>query len=112
MALLTTQSITRTGLEAAYSSCSAGGDTFTNSGYELIHVKNGHSAAQTVMVATPATSYGLAIADPAIEITAGEDRFIGPFPTALFNGSADTVSLSYSSTTSLTIAVLKLIPNQ
>ena len=112
MAVLTVQSVSRTGLEATYASCAAGGDTFVNSGYELIHIKNGHSGAQTVTVVTPATSYGLAIADVAVEVTAGEERFIGPFPPAVFNGASDTVSLTYSGVTSLTIAVVKLIPNQ
>lgn len=112
MAVLTVQSVSRSGLEATYASCAVGGDTFVNSGYEIIHIKNGHSGAQTVTITTPATTYGLAIADPAVEVTAGEERFIGPFPPAVFNGASDTVSLTYSGVTSLTIAILKVIPNQ
>lgn len=107
MATLTAQSIVRTGLDPTYSACAAGGDEFVNNGDEFIHIKNGHTAEQTVTITTPATVDGLAVADRAVAIPNGEERIIGPFPKATYDDSAGKVQLTYDAVTSLTIAVLK-----
>jgi len=109
MATKSVQTIIRTGtgLTPAYTSCSGGGDVFPNAGNEVIHIKNGHSGAQTVTIVSQSTVDGLAVADRAIAIPAGEERFIGPFPQGTYNNSSGQVELTYSGVTSLTIAVLK-----
>lgn len=112
MAVLTAQNITRAGLEATYAAVAGGGDTFVDdgSGRTFVHVKNGSGANVEVTVASTATAAansGLAVADLVVDVTAGEERMIGPFG-ANFRDGDGVVSLSYESATSVTIAVLKL----
>jgi len=108
MAVLTTQSIIRTGtgLEPSYESCAAGGDSFVNTGKEFLHVKNGSGGSLTVTVVTPVTVDALAVTDAAYAIPAGEERMIGPFPCRYYATNGST-SITYSGVTSLTIAVLQ-----
>lgn len=106
MAVIAAQTMVRAGLEATYSAAAAGGDTFLNYGNQFIHVKNGHSGDQTVTIETPGTVDGLAISNRSVVVTAGEERFIGPFPPAYYNNSTGYVSLTYSGVTALTIAVI------
>jgi len=107
MATLTVEEIVRAGLEPTFNAAAGGGDEFENSGSEFIHVKNGHSGAQTVTIATPATVDGLAVADRAVAVPAGEERVIGPFPRSTYNDAAGKVQLTYSGVTLLTLAVMK-----
>ena len=112
MADLSIQSIVEAGLEATYASCAAGGDTFANDGSEkqFLHVKNGDASDHTVTVTPDISSkdvrgYGtLTRANVAVVVTAGEERFIGPFPTPAF----ETPAITYDDVTSMTIAVLKI----
>jgi len=106
MATIATQTISRTGLEAAYSAAAAGGDDFVNTGKEFIHIRNASVGDITVTIVTPATVDGLAVADRAVVVTAAEERFIGPFQTTYYNNSSGKVALTYSGVTTLTLAVL------
>jgi hypothetical protein len=103
---LTPQSCGLTGLEATYGAANAEGNYFTNSGREIIHIKNGHSSPQTVTIDSPTECNQGATHDCAVEITEGEDRFIGPFPKGRFDDPNGRVNLSYSGVTALTIAVI------
>ena len=106
MATLATQAVALTGLEAVYSAAAAGGDKFTPTRTTFLHVKNGDVSDKTVTVVTPGTVLGLAIADAATVVTAGEERFIGPFDPAVFAGSDGLASITYSAVTSVTVAVV------
>lgn len=84
-------------------------DTFVNDGRCLLHVKNGGVGSTNVTiddVGTPnpgsATSFN---PDVVVAVPAGEERVIGPFPTARFNTSGGLVTVSYSVTTTVTAAV-------
>lgn len=113
MATLTVQSIVEAGLEATYSSCGAGGDTFANDTTNRIflHVKNGDASSKTVTI-TPETAskdvagFGtMTKATISVSIPAGEDRFIGPFPRGAFG---NTPAITYDAVTSMTIGVIKI----
>lgn len=110
MAALTTQAVARTGLEATYASCAGGGDTFLPSKDTILHVKNGSGGDITVTIVTPRTDgVGNAVADNAIVVTAGEERFIGPFPAEIYaSPSTGLASIAYSGVTTLTIGVFRL----
>lgn len=108
MAVLTVQDAVNTGLNATYASAASGGDEFANTGTEIVHVKNGSGGSVTVTVATTQEVEGLAVADVSVAIPAGEDRFIGPFRQKTFNASDDNVDVTYSSETSVTLAVIKV----
>ena len=108
MAALTSQTVSVTGLEATYAACAGGGDTFTNNGRTFVHIDNASGGDLTVTFDdTGSVSPAGATAftpDVAVVVTAGESRFIGPFPTARFGTS---VAVTYSGVTTLTIAVLQ-----
>lgn len=105
MATLAAQTVVRAGLAPSYSSCAAGGDEFVNTGKEFIHLKNGHTSAQTVTIETTKTIDGLAVADRDVEVPASGERMIGPFPTATYNDGENKAQLTYDGVVSLTIAV-------
>jgi len=107
MATLAAEQIVRAGLSPTFNAAAGGGDEFVNTGNEFIHVKNGHSGSQDVVIETPATVDGLAVADRTVSVPNGEERIIGPFPVATYNDVAAKVQLTYSGVTLLTIAVLK-----
>lgn len=105
MALVPTQIIDRDG-HAETLQAAAAGDTFNNTGTEVLHIKNSGGTARTVTVpATKACSHGyLHDASVSVPITTG-DRFLGPFPLDQFG---TTPNINYSSPTGLTISVLKV----
>ena len=109
MATLTTQKITRAGLEATYASAAGGGDSFTPSANTLLHVKNAGAGDITVTIDTPGTAIAdVALANPAIVVTLAEERFIGPFPYSYFAQTDGLADITYSGVTSVTIAVFEL----
>lgn len=108
MATLAVQIASLTGLNPTYGSAAVGGDEFPNSGREVIHVKNGHSGAQTVTVDSQALCNQGVDHNPAVSIPAGEERIIGPFPKARFDDASAKVQLTYSGVTALTIAVIRV----
>ncbi len=106
MPALTVQTISRTGVEmAAKVAANAGGDTFTNDGKTFLSVANASGGPLTVTVdATKNCDQGfdhnVAVAVP----DAATDYLIGPFPKAIFGGTAN---ISYSGgVTSLTIQAI------
>jgi len=110
MAELTVQTIVVTGLEQTYASAAGGGDTFNNDGRTFFHVKNGSGGDITLTFTTAGVwpRQSLALADPTVVVTAGEERMIGPFDKGAFNDSNGEVAVGYSGVTSLTVAAIKL----
>lgn len=108
MALIATQEMSLTGTQATYSAASAS-DTFTPDDRTFLHVKNGGGSPTTVTVTTPGTAAGgLAITDPASSVTNGQEEFIGPFPAQHFaDPSTGLATVTFSPTTSVTVAVVK-----
>jgi hypothetical protein len=111
MATLSVQTIVETGLEPTYATAAGGGDTFPNTGEEFLHVINGSGSDRTVTITPTQTNasnpaYGLLTKSaPAVTVTAGEERMIGPFPQGAYGQSP---AITYSGVTSITIAVIKL----
>ena len=110
MATITVQTISQTGLEATYAAANDG-DVFPNTGQEALQVING-SGGDIVATITPSrpTKNTPGLGDMTkttvtVTITAGEERFIGPFEPLLFNNSSGQVTINYDGVTSLTSAV-------
>lgn len=102
------QSVTRNGLNPTYSPA-ASGDTVDVGEHVVLHVKNAGGSPVTLTLTTPGNVAGLAVADLAVTIPAGGERFVGPVGADLFRDSADgKAHLSWSATTSVTFAVLAL----
>lgn len=107
MAALTVQTLSLSGTELTNNSAAAGGDTFVNDGRTYIKLDNGDASPTTATFVTTETitTAALAVADLAVVITNAKEEIIGPFPTATFG---PTVSITYSSVTSLTVDAFKL----
>lgn len=108
MAQLTVQNVTRSGLTPSYAAATGTGDSFSNNGATFLHVKNGHTAAQSVTVDSQYAPLpaGTAQADVVVSIPAGGERMIGPFPTRSFNDVDGLTQVTYSGVTALTVAAI------
>lgn len=106
---LTVQSVVRTGLEPAYTAAVGDGHSVLNDGrLTFVHVVNGSGSEVTITIPTPGSVDGLAVADRTVAVPAGEERMIGPFPTATYNQADGTVHVDYSATTSVTVGAFKV----
>lgn len=110
MATLTPATAVRTGLDIVGDAVAAAtlGDTFVNTGRELLFIANGDVSDMTLTIVTPVTLGGQAVADRTVTIPAGESRLIGPFPPGVYNNAAGGVDLTYSAVTDLTVYVVKV----
>jgi hypothetical protein len=110
MAALTVLTPTISGAPIAVASAAGGGDTFVNNGETLFYVANGSGGSITVTFATAGvTNQGIAIADVAVAVGAGETKLIGPFDPSVFNDSQGRVAVTYSGVTSLTVKPISRI---
>lgn len=113
MSVLTIQPQTEAGDEASYVAAAAGGDEVTNvDGDTVLHIKNGHSSAQTVTITAQDTNAtnpkhgAVTKADASIAISANGEAHIGPFRRTAFNDSGGSIQITFSGVTLLTIAAL------
>lgn len=107
MAALATITVSRSGVSVAGVAASVGGDTFTNTGKEVLRFRNASAGTLYAYFATPATMDGLAVSDRSLTLAAGAEIAIGPFPRYIYG---TTVAITYSAVTSLTVAVLAVTP--
>jgi len=87
---------------------SAGGDTFPNTGRELLLVEhtNGAGSGMTLTIVTTMIVDGEPVGDKTIAIGPGERHLLGPFATNVYNDANGEVGLSYSAVADITIAVV------
>lgn len=112
MATLTVQTYNENGLSATMSAAAGGGDQFTNTGKEVLVIKNNDATSKTITI-TAQTTTGLAAdlgivekANRTLAVPASGVGIIGPFPKAAFNDSSNFVQITYSAVTSVTVAVI------
>jgi hypothetical protein len=103
------QSIVRAGLEPTY----AAGDAvnhheFTNDGETFIIVINAGGGSINVTIDAIKLVDGEAVSDRVVAVPAGETRFIGPFPTDIYNQPTGEVHFDLSGATSVTVAAVQL----
>lgn len=103
MAALSTQEITNAGIVPSYASAAGGGDTFTNTGAEFLHVKNGGGGNITVTITSSGTYKGAAISNQSVTVNAGTEKMIKPYAPDI---TSSTAAVGYSGVSSVTIAVL------
>ncbi len=107
MAVLSVQSVTTAGLEATYAAAAGGGDSFSNDGKTILHVKNASVGDITVTINSQVACDQGSDHNAAVVVTAGEERFIGPFP-ARYNNASGAVEVTYSGVTTLTVRPLSI----
>jgi hypothetical protein len=110
MAVLSVQNITRAGFNLDQNDVAAagGGDSFPNTGQEMLYVRNGGGSQITVTLAYQVTFDGQTIPSKTVAVPAGEAMLIGPFPTGSYNDANSRANVTYSGVTSVTVAALKL----
>lgn len=109
MALLTVQTISRSGLTPAYSAV-ASSDTFAPGADVFLHVKNGGASPDTCVVQVLAGDPpGLSISDVSVSVTNAQERMIGPLPAQFFaDPSTGLATVTHSSLTSVTSGAFRL----
>jgi len=109
MALLSTQTILRSGLTPAYTAV-AGSDTFVPDSQTFLHVKNaGGSPDSCVLAVAGGDPPGLSISDVTVSVTNAQERMIGPLPANFFaDPTTGLCTVTHSFTTTVTSGVFKL----
>ena len=112
MATLTTQVVNRAGTVITPVAGAGGGDAMACGSGMMLEVVNGGGSPITVTLNIPASrTYepNVAITSPAISVTNGTARWIGPVDAATF---ADPItglgSITYSAVTTVTVAAVQL----
>lgn len=85
------------------------GDTFLNTGREVVELVNGSGSPVVVTIDVQRTTDGdgATVTDPTVTVAAGARKFVGPFP-ASYNDASGLVKITFASVTSNTITVLKV----
>lgn len=104
---ISVQRITRSGANPSFESANVDGNSFDHDDEAFVWVKNGDTASKTVTVPTPRQVTGLDVADLTVDVPAGEDRAIGPFPKDTFQQDDGTVHVDYSDVTSVTVGAFR-----
>ena len=106
MATLTVQTSAIAGTAVTWNTAAGGGDTFTNDGQTAILIDNADvSSMNLTIVTSQVVESTLAVDDRVIAVGAGVTTLIGVLNQQIYGS---TVSLTYSSVTSLTVAIVKI----
>ncbi len=107
MATLAIQTISKAGIVPSLAAAAGGGDEFANNGETFLWVNNGGGSQITVTLVTQATLDGLAVADRAVTVNAGQQKFIGDLEKAVYNDANGRVQVTYSGVTSVTVGAFR-----
>lgn len=100
---ITRQKTSTSGSTLTFVSANVDGNFYSNDNRSILVVNNAGVGATIVTITTPALVEGLAVADIATSIPAGESKIFGPHSTELVG---PTVNVSYSVVTSVTVALV------
>jgi hypothetical protein len=106
---LTTYPTTRAGLTLAPTA--VGSELqwkFTNTGTELLLIKNGSGAGITATIAIPKLIDGKAVASLTVSVAAGAEALVGPFPKEVYNQTDNMVYIDLSSATSVNLECVQM----
>jgi hypothetical protein len=109
MPLLTPQAVSLAGLTPVYGAAVAS-TTVPCDERSFLHVKNANGSSMTVTLTATGAVRGQTAANVVITVPATTgDKMIGPITADLFAGTVDgTCAVAYSSTTSVTVALLRI----
>jgi hypothetical protein len=112
MATLTTQVITRAGTVITPVAAAGGGDAMAVGSGMILRLVNGGGSPVTVTLVVPAArTYepNVAVTSPAIAVTNGTTRDIGPIDAGTFQDpTTGLCTITYSGVTSVTVAAIQL----
>jgi len=104
-ASVSVQDVVVGGLNASYDTMTGDGISFENGSNVFAHVKA--TTGATITITTPATFEGLDLEDRTISVSGGEEQFIGPFNSKIYEQSDGTVYID-TDQTDTDIAILRL----
>jgi hypothetical protein len=109
MAALTTNVVPLAGLrfDDKLVAAAGGGDTAQTGAGIFLAVKNADASPHTVTLATPGTVDGLAIADRAVTVPAGQ-TFVIPVTDRYRDPSTGRAAITYDGVTSVTVGVFRV----
>jgi len=110
MADIPVTGFTGDGTSITYTSVNSGGDTVSNNGRVLLLFQNGSGSDYDITFTTTTTVDGEDVADKTVTVPANGDYVAGPFERQFYNNSNGKIDISYSGTTSLTVAAVQ--PNE
>lgn len=99
------------GLTATYTGSLSVSDTYMvkNDGKTILHFKKSAAVIANITIETPVTVDGLAVAERAVAIPATTgDKFLGPFPTRVYNDTSGDLRFASDDIDGLTVAVLRI----
>lgn|SRR5574337_380684 len=104
MAALTVQDVTPAGIALTEVAAAAGGDTYANTGLEMLYVNNAGASPCNITVAAPKLCNQGFNHPLIVTVAAGAKHYCGPFEPSRYG---NTVSLTYDQVTSVTVAVFR-----
>jgi hypothetical protein len=113
MSLRTVTPITRAGivLTSLLAAADVAGETFPTDGRQAVVVRNGGGSPITVTLNIIPTVDGQPVTDRTVVVAAGDTTVIGPFPPSAYrNPTSGLAQITYSSVTSVDVAVVSLTP--
>lgn len=103
---LTVNQVDVDGMDIGLSAANVDGHTIDNDGENtFLLVENGDASPHTLTFATPFTIGGVAIAEHAVTVPAGETWIVGPFPVRAFSR---TLTVTFDAVTSVTVGAFRL----
>ena len=118
MATIAAAKVVEAGLTSSLTTCTAGGDEFTNTGVEFIRIQNTHaSATYTVKVAASGITsvthpqYGTLTKGNVYKTVAPatNSAFFGPFKQGAFNDSNEKIQVTYKTGSGTTDATFNAL---
>lgn len=112
MAVLTATAAAAAGVTLSGAAASAGGDSFVNTGKEVLVVKNTGGSDCILTFTTPITVDGQAVAERTVTVPATTGyKVIGPFRPGVYNDTGivgGSVAVAYDQVTSVTVQLLSV----
>lgn len=107
--LITESSLALAGIEETQvAGDQSNGMYLVNSGEQVLHFINGSGGTINVTIVSGQTVQGLAIADIVVAVGAGEEYFVKPLPTSIFNNTLGQVDIDLDGDTSFFVSSLKV----
>lgn len=110
MALLTAANAGLAGVDLAGVTPGGSGDTFANTGKEIVLIYNNSGGSINVTLDHQNLATGVVVTDPVVAVGNGVTKAIGPFPPGYYNDGSGLTKVTCSATTNVTIKVLKVTP--
>jgi len=108
MANITVQQLSQLGVDPNFIAADVAGDTPSNDGRTVVHVKNDGSSPIDVTIDSVEKCNQGFDHNLTVSIPAGDEKIIGPFDIKRFNNENSRLNISYSAVTSVTVAAYRI----